>query len=93
MNCIEVFQYKNEIIKILKFYTGMKNISISCALVCLILLCSAALIGTFGIWKHQLSAILVTGVMYLLAGNIQSYHIYLLLFQLDLLLRFQLDSF
>lgn len=47
----------------------MQNVSISCALVCLIILASAALIGAFGILKHQLSAILVTGVMYLLAGN------------------------
>ncbi len=47
----------------------MQNVSISCALVCLILLVCAALIGAFGVFKNQLSAILVTGVMYLLAGK------------------------
>ncbi|CAG9093806.1 unnamed protein product [Plutella xylostella] len=47
----------------------MQNLSISCALVCLIVLGSAALVGTFGVCKHQISAVLVTGVMYLLAGT------------------------
>ncbi|CAG9584835.1 unnamed protein product [Danaus chrysippus] len=46
----------------------MQNLSISCALVCLIVLVSAALVGAFGVCKHQISAVLVTGVMYLLAG-------------------------
>lgn len=46
----------------------MQNLSISCALVCLIILGSAALVGAFGVCQRQLSAILVTGVMYLLAG-------------------------
>lgn len=48
---------------------GMQNLSISCALVCLIILGSAALIGAFGVCQRQISAILVTGVMYLLAGE------------------------
>lgn len=48
--------------------TGMQNLSISCALVCLIILGSSALVGLFGVVKHQISAVLVTGVMYLLAG-------------------------
>ncbi|XP_028027101.1 uncharacterized protein LOC114240669 [Bombyx mandarina] len=46
----------------------MQNLSISCALVCLIVLGSAALVGAFGVCKHQISAVLITGVMYLLAG-------------------------
>ncbi|KPI93080.1 PREDICTED: uncharacterized protein LOC106118897 [Papilio xuthus] len=46
----------------------MQNLSISCAMVCLIVLGSAALVGAFGVCKHQISAVLVTGVMYLLAG-------------------------
>lgn len=50
----------------------MQNLSISCALVCLIILGSAALVGSFGICQRQISAILVTGVMYLLAGNSRS---------------------
>lgn len=49
----------------------MQNLSISCALVCLIVLGAAALVGAFGILKHQISAVLVTGVMYLLAGKIK----------------------
>jgi hypothetical protein len=47
----------------------MQNLSISCALVCLIILGSSALVGVFGVLKHQISAVLVTGVMYLLAGQ------------------------
>lgn len=50
----------------------MQNLSISCALVALIILGSAALTGTFGVCKRQISAILVTGVMYLLAGETHS---------------------
>jgi hypothetical protein len=48
---------------------GMQNLSISCSLVCLIILGSAALVGAFGICQRQVSAVLVTGVMYLLAGK------------------------
>lgn len=47
----------------------MQNLSISCALVCLIVLGSAALVGAFGVCQHQISAVLITGVMYLLAGK------------------------
>ncbi|CAH0391460.1 unnamed protein product [Bemisia tabaci] len=47
----------------------MQNLSISCALVCLIILGCSALVGAFGILKHQISAVLVTGVMYLLAAT------------------------
>lgn len=46
----------------------MQNLSISCSLVCLIILGSAALLGAFGVCQRQISAILVTGVMYLLAA-------------------------
>lgn len=55
---------------------GMQNLSISCALVCLIILGSAALVGAFGVCQRQLSAILVTGVMYLLAGIVLSIVLY-----------------
>lgn len=54
------------------FSAGMQNLSISCSLVCLIILGSAALLGSFGIFQRQISAILVTGVMYLLAGESQT---------------------
>lgn len=47
----------------------MQNLSISCSLVCLIILGTAVLIGFFGLCRHQISAVLVTGVMYLLAGE------------------------
>lgn len=47
----------------------MQNVSISCALVCLIIVVSASLIGLFSIFRHQMSAMLVTAVMHLLAGN------------------------
>lgn len=51
------------------YFLGMQNLSISCALVCLIILGSAALVGAFGVFQHQISAVLVTGVMYLLAAS------------------------
>ncbi|XP_053982109.1 uncharacterized protein LOC128887194 [Hylaeus anthracinus] len=47
----------------------MQNLSISCSLVCLIILSTAVLIGFFGLCRHQISAVLVTGVMYLLAAT------------------------
>lgn len=47
----------------------MQNLSISCSLVCLIILGSAVLVGLFGLCRNQISAVLVTGVMYLLAGK------------------------
>ncbi|XP_012539604.1 uncharacterized protein LOC105838523 isoform X2 [Monomorium pharaonis] len=47
----------------------MQNLSISCSLVCLIILGCAALVGLFGLGRHQISAVLVTGVMYLLAAT------------------------
>lgn len=50
-------------------FAGMQNLSISCSLVCLIILGTAVLIGFFGLCRHQISAVLVTGVMYLLAGE------------------------
>lgn len=46
----------------------MHNLSISCAVVCVILLGAAAILGTFGIVRRELSAVLITGVMYILAG-------------------------
>jgi hypothetical protein len=55
--------------RILMFVAGMQNLSISCAIVCLIILASSALVGLLGVFKHQISAVLVTAVMYLLAGE------------------------
>lgn len=48
---------------------GMQNLAMSCAVVCLILLGTASLLGIWGLCKKQNSAILITGVMYLLAGE------------------------
>lgn len=53
-------------------FAEMHNLSISCAMVCVILLASAALLGTFGIMQRQISAVLITGVMYILAGIIHT---------------------
>uniref|UniRef100_A0A2S2PF15 Uncharacterized protein n=2 Tax=Aphidini TaxID=33387 RepID=A0A2S2PF15_SCHGA len=47
----------------------MQNVSISCALVCIIIVVSASLIGLFSIFRHQISAMLITAVMYLLAAT------------------------
>ncbi|XP_058796592.1 uncharacterized protein LOC131667272 isoform X2 [Phymastichus coffea] len=47
----------------------MQNLSISCSLVCLIILGAAVFVGFFGLCRHQISAVLVTGVMYLLAAT------------------------
>ncbi|XP_042203214.1 uncharacterized protein LOC121853234 [Homarus americanus] len=45
----------------------MQNLSISCSLVCCILLGASAVVGSFGIIQRQISAVLITGVMYILA--------------------------
>lgn len=55
----------------------MQNVSISCALVCIIIVVAALLIGLFSIFHHQISAMLITAVMYLLAGNLK-YILYVL---------------
>lgn len=52
----------------------MQNVSISCALVCIIISIAASLIGLFSIFGHQISAMLITAVMYLLAGNYNHSH-------------------
>lgn len=45
----------------------MQNLAIACATVCLILLGAAVLVGIFGVFRPQISAVLVTGVIYMLA--------------------------
>ncbi|XP_071518562.1 uncharacterized protein [Panulirus ornatus] len=47
----------------------MQNLSISCSLVCCILLGASAVVGSFGIIQRQISAVLITGVMYILAST------------------------
>ncbi|XP_077526854.1 uncharacterized protein LOC144138445 [Haemaphysalis longicornis] len=46
----------------------MRNLAMSCSLVSLILVGASALVGGFGICKRQLSAVMVTGVMFILAA-------------------------
>ncbi|KAF8793898.1 hypothetical protein HNY73_001930 [Argiope bruennichi] len=46
----------------------MRNLAMSCAMVCLILLAFSAPLGLLGLFKKQISTIMVTGVMYILAG-------------------------
>ncbi|KAG0422191.1 hypothetical protein HPB47_001987 [Ixodes persulcatus] len=45
----------------------MRNLAMSCSLVSLILMGASALVGGFGICKRQLSAVMVTGVMFILS--------------------------
>lgn len=47
----------------------MQNMSISCALVCIIIVVTASLIGLFSVFHHQISAMLITAVMFFLTGN------------------------
>ncbi|XP_059474665.1 uncharacterized protein LOC132196197 isoform X2 [Neocloeon triangulifer] len=60
---------------------GMQNLSISCALVCLIILGSSALVGLLGVVKHQISAVLITGVMYLLAATFAMFSLVIMHFK------------
>ncbi|GFU41060.1 uncharacterized protein NPIL_440601 [Nephila pilipes] len=46
----------------------MRNLAMSCAIVCMILLGSSAPLGILGLFKKQISTIMVTGVMYSLAA-------------------------
>ena len=63
------FFLQHQILNVFFFWNAeMHNLSISCAVVCVILLGAAAILGTFGIVRRELSAVLITGVMYILAG-------------------------
>ncbi|OQR72410.1 hypothetical protein BIW11_03778, partial [Tropilaelaps mercedesae] len=46
----------------------MRNLAVSCSLVTLILVASTILLGAFGLLFKQLSALMVTGVLFLMAG-------------------------
>lgn len=52
----------------------MQNMSISCALVCIIIVVTASLIGLFSVFHNQISAMLITAVMFFLAGNSNNIH-------------------
>ena len=47
----------SDIIVLLFCYIGMQNLAIACALVCLILLGAAIVVGLFGILRRQISAV------------------------------------
>lgn len=68
-NHLTTIVYLPSVLSLSIYAKGMQNLSISCSLVCLIILGSAALVGAFGVCQRQISAVLVTGVMYLLAGE------------------------
>ena len=48
---------------------GMQNSAASCFIVSLIDLAAAAAVGTFAIIQKQVSACMVTGVLYCMAGK------------------------
>ena len=48
------------------------NSSASCTIVCLLCLFTAFLTGTFGVLQKQITACMVTGVMYMLSGKSQA---------------------
>lgn len=51
----------------------MQNLAIACAIVCLILLGAAIFVGLFGILRPQISAVLVTGVIYVLSATFATF--------------------
>jgi len=57
------------------YFTGMQNSAISCVIVTLLCLIAAACTGFFGVWKKQVSACMVTGVMYSVSGNLLNYNL------------------
>ena len=48
---------------------GMQNLSISCSLVCLIILVACLLVFWIGLIERQVPPVLVVSVLYLLAGT------------------------
>ena len=54
---------------ILLYISGMQNSAASCIIVSILCLLTAAIIGAISIWQKQVSACMVTGVMYVVSGN------------------------
>ena len=48
--------------------SGMQNSAVSCVIVCILCIITAASIGFFGVWKEQVAACMVTGVMHSVSG-------------------------
>lgn len=59
----------------------MQNLAISCALVCLIILGSASLLGAFGVCQNSAILVTITGVMYLLAALFTFFTAMIMLFK------------
>ncbi|GFQ87897.1 uncharacterized protein TNCT_567501 [Trichonephila clavata] len=68
-NCISYLS-NEKIISRDTWLDRMRNLAMSCAMVCLILLSFSAPLGLLGLFKKQISTIMVTGVMYILAGEL-----------------------
>jgi hypothetical protein len=54
---------------------GMQNSASSCTIVSVLCMVTAAIVGVFGLWQKQVSACMVTGVMYIVSGKL-SYDLY-----------------
>ena len=48
---------------------GMQNSAASCNIVSVMCLFAAAVIGSVGVWRKQVAAFMVTGVMYIVSGT------------------------
>ncbi|XP_035230346.1 uncharacterized protein LOC118202295 [Stegodyphus dumicola] len=59
----------------------MRNLAMSCAIVCLILLGSSAALGILGLIKNEISTIMVTGVMYSLAAVFGTFNLVFMRFK------------
>ncbi|XP_042907479.1 uncharacterized protein [Parasteatoda tepidariorum] len=59
----------------------MRNLAMSCAIVCLILLGCSGPLGLLGLYKKQISTIMVTGVMYSLAAVFGTFNLVFMRFK------------
>ena len=51
------------------YFAGMRNLCVSCSLVCLILLAASIFVFWVGIFKKQVPPVFVVSVLYILAGK------------------------
>ena len=57
------------------YFIGMRNLCVSCSLVCIILLSSCLIVFMVGFAQKQVPPIVIVSVLYILAGNLISYPI------------------
>ncbi|XP_064478856.1 uncharacterized protein LOC135392111 [Ornithodoros turicata] len=75
VGCISYFRtpdedyHRKQVIIKYPWLDKMRNLAMSCSIVSLILIGASFLVGGFGIFKRQLSAVMVTGVMFILAAG------------------------